>query len=447
MKDKEQYKRAIQIAWPSVLESFFIAFAGMIDTFMVSRLGNSSVAAVGLTTQPKFIAFSIFFAINTAVSALVARRKGQEDKNGANVVFATAFIISILICIATITIFIFFSNDILSLSGSNPDTHVAASQYFNIIIGGMFFNIIAMVINSAQRGSGNTKIAFTTNLVSSIVNIIFNFLLIEGRFGFPRLEIQGAAIATVLGSAVATIMSIISLFNKFSFIDIKYIIRKKIKPKIESLKSIFNLSISIYLENIFMRVGFLVTAISAANLGTDPFAAYNVGMNLLSIGFSFGDGMQVAAVALSGRSLGIGDKEEAFKYGQICQRIGFFISIFLSLILIIFGKNIFRMFFGNQEHLLEMGIQITRLLIFILLLQISQIIYGGCLRSGGDVKYTLLAGIISVTIVRSLVTLLLINIFNLGLTGIFLGVLADQLARYIMLRHRFNKRKWLNIVI
>lgn len=446
MKEKHIYKRALQIAWPSVLESFFIALAGMIDTIMVSSLGSYAVAATGLTNQPKFIAFAIFFSINTAVSALVARRKGQDDKKGANTVFSSAFAISIILCILTTALFIYFSSDILRLAGSNADTHDAAVKYFNIIIGGLIFNVIAMVINAGQRGSGNTKIAFTTNLTSSIVNVIFNYLLIGGKFGFPALGIQGAALATVLGAAVAAIMSLISLFHKFTFIDIKYIFRKKITPKLDAIKSIFNLSSSFFIENIAMRVGFLATAISAANLGTDPFAAHNVGMSLMSIGFSFGDGMQVAAVALSGRALGMGNKDEAFNYGRVSQKIGLTISVALSLILIVFGKQILGAFF-QEEHIIEMGLLIIKFIMLILLLQISQIIYGGCLRSGGDVKYTLLVAIISVTIIRTSVTLFFTLVVELGLAGIWLGILSDQLARFILLRKRFHKKKWLDIAI
>ena len=77
---RELLKESISIAWPAVLESFFVALAGMIDTLMVSSLGTYAVAAVGLTVQPKYICLSVFFAINVAVSALVARRRGQDGK-------------------------------------------------------------------------------------------------------------------------------------------------------------------------------------------------------------------------------------------------------------------------------------------------------------------------------------------------------------------------------
>ncbi len=434
------------MAWPSVLESFFIAMAGLIDTYMVSALGSYAVAAVGLTTQPKFIGFTIFFAINVAVSALVARRKGERDKTSANEALLTAFVITMIFVVFITFLMVYFAPELLKFSGSNKDTHGSALIYFRILMGGMVFGTISMVINAAQRGSGNTQIAFTTNLVSSLVNILFNYLLIGGNFGFPKLGVAGAALATVLGTVVAAIMSVLSLFKKNSFVQIPYMIKEKIKPGLKTAKSIGRLAVNLLIENLCVRVGFMTTALMAASLGTDAFASHNVGMNLLSLCFAFADGMQVAAVALTGSSLGAGKKENAKIYGKVCQQLGFVISIILSLILLIFGEKIFRLYF-KEEHIIQRGIMISRFMMIIALLQISQIIYGGCLRAAGDVKYTLAVSIISVTIIRTSVTFLLVGVLDMGLRGIWLGILADQFSRFVLMASRFNKGKWVNIKI
>lgn len=446
MKDKAYYKTAISMAWPSVLESFFISLAAMIDTMMVGELGSFAIAAVGLTTQPKLIGLTVFFAINIAVSSLVARRRGQEDKRGANEVFLTALFLTVVASLIITAIFLYFADDIMHLTGSNHETHQPSVNYLRIIIGGMIFNVIAMVINAAQRGSGNTRIAFFTNVTSSIVNIIFNYLLINGKLGFPALGIEGAAIATVLGTFVAMLMSIRSLYSPDSLIQIKYILKYKVKMQMKTVKMIFGLGSNMAVENLMMRIGFVATAVTAAKLGTNAFAIHNAGMNLLSLGFSFGDGMQVAAVALAGRALGRQDHDEAIKFGQICQRIGLVMSLVLSLFLFTFGKNLMGLYF-NEAALIDEGAIITRFVMIIVLLQISQLVYGGCLRAGGDVRYTLIAGIISVTIIRTSVTVILVNIFNLGLYGIWIGILSDQFSRFILLRHRFKQGNWTRIEI
>lgn len=440
------YKRAIKTAWPAVLESFFIALTGLVDTFMVSSLGTSAVSAVGLTTQPKFIGLTTFFSISVAVSAIVARRYGEENKKSANETLITALFVSVILCALITGVILKYSDPIIRWSGSNIDTHETAKEYLDIVMGFSFFSIVSMTINAAQRGSGNTKIAFTTNLVSNLVNVLFNYFLIGGNFGFPALGVKGAAIATVLGTVVAMLMSIRSLFVKSSYVRIDYIIKNKIKPTFETAKSIASFGINMFLEMIAMRVGFLATSLIAARLGTDAFAAHNVGMQILSIGFAFADGMQVAAVALAGSSLGAGRKEDAKLYGTICQRIGFGISVTLSLILLLFGKDIFKLFF-QDETVLEYGILISRFVTVIVMAQISQIIYAGCLRAGGDVKYTLFASLISVTFIRTIVTYVLTIPLGMGLMGIWIGVLSDQASRYLFMSTRFKQGKWVEIKI
>ncbi|MCH3998506.1 MAG: MATE family efflux transporter [Lachnospiraceae bacterium] len=437
------FREAVSMAWPAVLESFFTSLAGMIDTMMVSSMGSYAVAAVGLTSQPKFIGLTPFFAVNVAVSALVARRKGENNKKSANETLMTALCLSLIICAAVSVIFVVWAEPILRIAGSNEDTHEPASAYFRIIMGGTFFSMIQMLFNSAQRGSGNTRISMTTNVASSITNICFNYCLIGGHFGFPALGCTGAAIATVLGTVVGAAMSFGSLFMKKSYVSLPYIRKEKIRPKHYDFKIIGKLSSNMLAENLLMRIGFLVTAFVAARIGTDAFAAHNVGMNLLGLSFSFADGMQAAGVALSGQALGANKKEEAKLYGKICQKIGAFISACIAVILLFGGRGIFRMFFDDPA-ILDMGVMISRYICVITFFQISQVIYGACLRAAGDVRYTLIASTISVTLIRSAMTILLVYMLNLGLAGIWLGVLSDQLSRYIFMSIRFRQGKWVN---
>ena len=439
-------RKAISVAWPAVAESFFVTLAGMIDTMMVSALGSYAVAAVGLTNQPKFIALTLFFGINIAVSALIARRKGEQRREKANEVLLTSLGLMTVLCAVITAVFVIFTPQIMELAGSNADTHEAAVEYFRIIMAGMFFSVLTMIINAAQRGSGNTRLSMTTNLTSSVVNVFFNYLLIEGHLGFPAWGIRGAAIATVLGTVVSAGMAVFSLFRPHSYVRIPEMIRGRIRMTRESLKSIWHIAYNSSLENIAMRIGFLATAVLAARLGTDEFAAHNVGMSLLGLGFSFADGMQVAAVALSGEALGAGQKEKAREFGSICQRIGFLISVVLAVLLLFGGRWFFRLYF-REEHILDMGVVIIRYIMVIVLLQISQIIYTGCLRAAGDVKYTLRGALISVTVIRTAVTVLLVLVFHLGIHGIWLGVLSDQLSRFTLMRRRFKQGNWVNLKI
>jgi len=434
------------MAWPAVLESFFVALAGMIDSLMVSSMGAYAVAAVGLTTQPKFIGLAMFVATNVAVSAIVARRKGQNDRDGANRTLAAALVFVVLAGVVVSFLCVALADPIIRLCGSNEDTRASAAAYFRIIMGGMMFNIVSLVINAAQRGAGRTKIAMKTNVTANVLNMIGNYLLIGGKFGFPALGIYGAALATVFGTVVACGMSIASILQKDSFVSIPYMIAGKIRFRMSALKGIFQIGSNIFLEQILLRVGFMAVAVMAAKMGTDAFAAHQVGMNVMSLSFSFGDGMQVAAVALIGRSLGEEKPELAKVYGGICQKMGLVISMVLAVCYLLGGEFLFSLYF-KEAHIIAIGVEIMRVIVVIVLLQISQVIYMGCLRGAGDVLFTTIASTFSVTFVRTLCSYGLCYTAGLGLIGIWFGVVCDQLCRFMLTRWRFKSGAWTKVRI
>ena len=444
--NKDDIKKTLDMAWPAILESFFSAFAGLVDSLMVSSLGSHAVAAVGLTTQPKFLGLSLFIAANVSISALVARRKGQGKREEANRIFATFLVFVVLAAAALSVLLVVLADPVIRLCGSEELTHDSAVIYFRIIMGGMIFNVVQMGINSAQRGAGNTRITMRTNLVSNTVNILLNYLLIQGHFGFPALGIRGAALATVLGTVVASIMSVLSVWKGDNFVSIPFIILQKIRPSWEAFLNIVKVGYSVFAEQVLMRIGFMLTAIMAAKQGTNAMAAHQVGMNIMGLSFSFGDGLQATAVALIGYSLGAKQPQRAKDYGKTCRMIGGVIAVMLALLYFGGARLLMRLFF-EEEEIVSIGVSIMHVIIFVVMLQIAQVIYMGCLRGAGDTLYTAIASTISVTLVRTAGSWFFGYVLGMGITGIWLGVLADQVSRFLFASIRFRQGKWTEIKI
>ena len=443
---KETLKITIDMAWPAIVESFFVAFAGLIDSLMVSSLGSYAVAAVGLTTQPKLLGLALFFALNVAISALVARRRGEKKQYSANEILLTAIFFIVIAAIISSIAFVFFASAIIGFCGSTADTHNDAMVYFRIIMGGMIFNCIQMGINAAQRGAGNTKITMRTNVTSNTINILLNYLLINGRFGFPALGIRGAALATISGTVVACIMSVASIFKKESFLSIPYILEQHIRPTLSAFLNLIKVAYSVFFEQVLMRIGFMLTAIMAADQGTDAMAAHQVGMNIMALSFAFGDGLQATAVALIGRSLGSGDPDLAKEYGRTCRLIGAVIAVCLVAIYYFGASGLYHLFF-TEDHIVAIGVQIMHVIIFVVIFQICQVIYMGCLRGAGDTLYTAVASMISVTFIRTIISYFCGYVLGWGIIGIWMGVLGDQVSRFIFATVRFRQGKWVKIKI
>jgi putative MATE family efflux protein len=434
----------LKMAWPAVLESFLVSITGFVDTLMVSSLGTEAIAAVGLTTQPKFLGLCIFLALGVAISSIVARRRGEDDRESANRVLKTCIIATVIITIIIAFFFIRYADAIIDFAGAKEDTHQFAVDYFRIIMAGIVFQSLMITINAAQRGAGNTKISMRTNITANLVNIFFNYLLIGGNFGFPALGVKGAAIATDIGMVVGCIMCFASMMHKSSFIYIGAV--KSWIMSRRDVRSVLDVGLSSFVEQLFMRIGFFLFALTVANLGTVEFAAHQIGMNFMSISFSFADGLSVASVALVGRSLGQKRQDLAKLYSTVCQRIGIICAAIISLLFLIFGKDLFSLF-SEDQVILDYGVMIMRVLCIALFMQIEQVTILGCLRGAGDTKYTAFVSFVCVTIIRPGASWLLGYPLGLGLLGVWLGTIADQFVRFVMAWVRYKKGKWLNISI
>ena len=399
------FKTTINMAWPSMVESFLVALVGFIDTIMVSTLGSYAIAAVGLTQQPKFIGLALFMSMSTAISALVARRRGEQNRESAVRILKTCILVAVILTAIISVTFTAFADPIIRFAGSADDTHEAAVEYFQIIMGGIGFTTVMMIVNAAQRG---------------------------------------AALATVIGSVLGCAMSLHSMFAKSSFVYIRGV--KGFFTSKFDVRSLLNVGSSAFVEQIFLRIGFLLFAITVANLGTTAYAAHQIGMNMMSLTFSLGDGLSVASVALIGRSLGEERRDLAKLYASMCQRIGLFCAFVMSMVFLFFGRNLYGLFSSEQE-ILDMGVMIMRMLCVIIYLQITQVIFFGCLRGAGDTKYTAFASMISVAIIRPGLSWLLCYPLGLGLLGVWLGLFGDQFMRFCLGYFRMKQGKWLKIKI
>ncbi len=437
---KHLIKTTIQMAWPTILESFLISSVIMVNMMMVSTLGANAVAAVGLVSQPRLLAISFIFSLNIAVSAIVARKRGQNDRDGANKILVQAMIISIVLTVIMSVICVKYADAIMRFAGSEPETHADSVLFFKIVMGGIIFTTVTMVNNAAQRGAGNTKISMKTNMTANLIAVVCNYLLINGNLGFPAMGIKGAAISTLIGTGAGCLMSIYSVSHKDQFVYFQGI--KFFKLDTESVKSITKIGAPSLVEQFMLRAGFLAYAIIVAHLGTTTFATYQIGMQFLILSFSFGDGLSNASIALVGRSLGEERQDLAKIYGSICQRMGIICSSLCALTFIVLGRELF-MLYSREPDILQYAMTTMLFMSFITYMQISQVIFSGCLRGAGDVVFVAYASFITVTVIRPLAGWILCYPLHMGMFGVWLAVSIDQTMRLVMTSLRFRSGKWM----
>lgn len=439
---KTIYKNTMNLAWPSALERVLVSLVGAMDTMMVGVLGAEAIASVGITQQPTFILLAIIFSLNIGVTAIVARRFGEEDYESANKTLRQSIILVGLLSAALACIGFIFAEPILKWMGAGTDTLKDATIYFRIIVIGMFFNALSLNINAAQRGAGNTKIAMYTNITANLINLIFNFLLIGGRFGFPELGVAGAGIATVLGNIVAFGIATYSILR--SKTQLKLHFKESWKLDFATIKGIFNISSSAMVEQLCMRIGFLAYTKMITSLGTVAFATHQICNNILNMTFSVGDGMGMAASSLVGRYLGAKRSDLSIIYGKTAQRIGLILSSVLVLCYV-FGRTPLIGAFSDDPQIIALGSTIMLIVAAVSPLQISQVIISGSLRGAGDTKFVARTSFISILVIRPIITYILCYTFGLGLFGAWIALLLDQGLRLLLNIIRFSEGSWVNL--
>ncbi len=439
------YRDTARIAWPSMTEMLLTQLTSMADLMMVGQLGPWAIAAVGFTVQPKFLLMTMFMAMNVGATAMVARFKGAGDVKRANTVLRQALMLNLIFGLLASTLGYIFSGTMIKFMGAaEAQSLVGGTVYLQIQMAGFTLLAITSTITATLRGVGNSRTAMIYNLIANIVNIIFNYILIYGKFGFPRMEVAGASLATVIGQTVAFAYAAVVILKGNQYLYLRF--KDSFKPHWETLRSIFRIGIPSMLEQLVMRAGMITFTKIVATLGTVQYATHHICMSIQAISFMNGQAFAVSATSLTGQSLGKKRPDMAQAYNSRTRRLGMGVSIILGSLIIIFARQLMSLYTDNPD-VIEQGTRILRFVALIQPFQSSQFILAGALRGAGDTRATAVIMLITILIVRPSVAHLNVNILNWGLEGAWIALVADQLIRTALVIIRYYSGKWKRIRI
>ena len=439
---RKAYGVSLRIALPSVVEMTSIAFIQMLSIAMVGSIGPEAVAAVGLVSQPRMIFMALFFALNVGVTAVVARRRGEEDRRAARLCLRQGMMISLGVGVVMSLLAVVLAGPIMRLAGAQYDTIGMSTAYFRITGMGLALNSLTMTISAAQRGIGNTRVTMVVNGVANVVSVLFHFLLIDGRLFFPAMGVDGAAVAMLISSAVGMCLAFASVLKKGAYLKIS--LKDNWRPDIPMIKSIAKVGGNSIFEQMCVRIGFFVYARVIASLGTHAFAAHQIAIQLMHLSFTFADGIAVATTALVGQNLGRERPDLSIMYGKIGQRMAFIVSIVL-VVFSVLARYWFPSLFTYDQQIIQDVAALMLIMAAILPFQTSQLVMAGSLRGSGDTRYVAITMLITVALVRPLLSILAVFVLGLGLFGAWYAIIVDQVLRLTLLYVRFVRGKWTKI--
>jgi len=447
-EDGEIYKKALAIAWPATIEGALLSIISAADTAMVRVVDKYAIAAVSLTAQPRMILLIIAQALCVGTTALIARRKGEGDRAGANSVLSQSMALITAVGILVSLAGYFLAEPILDLAGAADETRQMAVDYFRIIAAGLIFNCWSLCLCAALRAIGNTRITMVTNITANLVNVFLNYCLIGGNLGFPKLGVRGAAIATVCGTAVSCAIAFVYATRPDGYLIFRL---KGLKFDRHTLSGLMKVGSSSMAESVFLRLGFFINTRMIADIGADELTSYNIVQQVTGLSFTLGDGVATAGATMVGQSLGAQRKDKAMAYVKASRKISM-IASFLLMAVIFFARRGLALIFTEDETIIAGASLAFTTVVFGIMAQNGRVVFSGCLRGAGDVKYVAFCSLVSVAIIRPLLTYVLCYPLNqalpalqLAYTGPWIAFVIDAYIREALLYARVRRGTFLNI--
>lgn len=317
-------------------------------------------------------------------------------------------------------------------------------SYVKIITIGVIFMIPTMVMNAALRGAGNTRLPMVSALIANTLNIVGDYVLIFGHFGFPQMGVKGAAIATTLAQVCGFIITISYLILGKDVIRLN--LKETIKIDINVIKQLSKLSIPSCMEEFSHSGSRLISSIWIARLGTISFAAHQVAVSAESMSFMPGHGFSVAASTLVGQNLGADRVDEAEKSAWGSMKFALVLMSAVGAFFLLFSRQLMGLFTSVRE-VEALAAACIRIAAFEQPTIAIAMALAGALRGAGDTRGTFKVGLIGTWLVRLPLIFFIVFVFKKPITYVWIATVIQFAVEAVLMVLRFKQGTWRKIKV
>jgi putative MATE family efflux protein len=416
---------------------------GIVDTFLVGHLGAAPLAAVGLANQWVMMATTLFGAVATGSTALIARFIGARQPSQADRVLQQSILLGALIGALTTALGVALARPAMTLLGAEHEVIGLGAAYLQVVSSIFFFSTLMFIGNASLRGAGDTRTPLYVMLVVNSLNIVVAWTAINGPFGLPQLGVVGSALGAATGRLVGGVLVVALLLRGRSGIQLRL---AHARPDWNLVKRILRVGLPTGVEQLLFRTGHMVFARILASLGTLAYAANQVAINGWSLSFMPGFGFALAATTLVGQGLGARDPDGAQRRGYTAYRMGASLMGVVGLTFVLFPGQIVG-FFTNDPRVIELGILPLQMVGLIQPLLAATMIFAGGLRGAGDTRWPMVITAGSIWLVRLPLAYLFALVLDWGLLGAWSALAIDLSLRGFLNYWRFRSGRWKTIQV
>jgi len=433
----------ILLAIPMTLEMIMESLFAIVDIFFVSKIGVNAIAVVGLTESMLTITYSLAWGLAMGTTAMIARRVGEGDSDGASVSAVQSIYLALIISLPIMVSGIFFSEDLLRLMGATNEVISEGSGYTKLTLGFNLIVIILFLINGIFRGAGDAALAMRSLWIANTINIILDPILIFGIGPFPELRIEGAAIATIIGRSFGIVYQLYHLKKGKGLIKI-HKGNWQFKPKI--ILKLVNLSLGVTTQFIISSASWIFLMRIVSTFGSTALAGYTIAIRIVIFTLMPAWGFSNAAATMVGQNLGANQPERAEK---AVWRTGMFNMIFMGTVMIIFflfGDGIAG-FFTNEKEVVNNASKCLSIFAMGYLFYAFGMVLVQSFNGAGDTKTPTIMNLFVFWLLQIPLAYTLAIYFGLGAEGAYYSIVISESTFSIVGYFLFKKGRWKTIKV
>ena len=435
--------RVAMLALPIALQMLLQSFLGMADVIMVSGLGSAAIAAVGLSAKLHFLLWVLMAGIATGCSVLIAQYTGAKDTSSGAKTLAVTFIVAFAVMLPCVMLFAV--NNTWWLRYVNPDREVVslAAQYLLITAPALIFTQFVVIYESSLRATGNATLPLATGIFAAVANVVLNYILIFGHFGFPEMGVAGAAWGTMI-SRLLQLMAIAGCLHikKHPFAPLQ--LNFNVALHLGEMKKFIFFSLPLVSNYLIWAIGNAAYHILTGYAGTEALAVMGVIVPIETAFFALFVGLASASAVMIGHALGAGDNVEAWRLYKFFDRLSLVLVLVLSLVLWLSTPWLVKSFYSidNQTATLLQGtLAVFCLLTWVKVTNMMRII--GVLRAGADNNFVLVTDTIVMWLIGLPIFIVAVFSGKLSFVALYALMYVEDFAKFIPMWLRIGKRKWL----
>ncbi len=426
---------------PMVLEMLMESLFVVCDVYFVGRLGKEAVATVGLTESMMVIVYTLAIGLSIGAMAMVARRTGEHDAEGAAHTVAQTLLLGLGVSLICGVLGVAFAPRLLELMGAEPSVVASGSTFTRVMLGANASVVMLFLINAVFRGAGDAAVAMRVLWLANIINILLGPCLIFGLGPFPEMGVTGAAVATSIGRGTGALYAFSKLWRGGGRIQLA---RRHFRVDTQLMARLVSLSGTATFQVFVGMASWIALTRIVSDFGSAAVAGNIIGMRVIMFALLPSWGMSNAAATLVGQSLGAGKPERA---EQAVWRAGFYNMIFLAVVglaFIVFADPIIGLFTqaaaGPEVH--AYGVVCLRIISAGFLFYAYGMVLTQSFNGAGDTRTPTLINVVVFWLFEIPLAYALAFYFGMGPHGVFVAVTISFSALAVVSAYFFRRGRW-----